>query len=529
MVRCAVFSRVPAWLPCHGRGGRWRSALLLVALLCGLAQGGCATLPGPGERPDTRALADPAGTSLGRLVAAQAPHPRLSGFRLLVSGEEALGALVALADAAERTLDLQYYLLHNDPSTRAVLSRVHAAARRGVRVRLLLDDIHTAGQDAGLLELAAQPGIEVRLFNPFPVGRFSMATRFVASLTDIARINQRMHGKMLVADNAIAVAGGRNLGDPYFVQSPSSNFLDLDLLAAGAVVRELSASFDRFWNSALAYPVERLAAPDTRPPDGRASLIAPPDPPPLLGRRLAAELASRKLALRWVPATLLVDPPSKIVREDDWTREDTVVDGAIGLMRSARQELVLISPYYVPGRRGIALLRELRMRGVRVRVLTNSLAATDAPVVHTGYRRYRRPLLDLGVELHELKPRIGAPRGRLRSFGSSRASLHVKAMVVDRRAVLVGSMNMDPRSARLNTEIGLVLLSREIAAQLLGLYGEVTSHSSYRLGLGEDGRLRWWSRAADGRPEVHEREPEASLWLRLGVLLMSPLAPEELL
>ncbi|WP_119154799.1 phospholipase D family protein [Caldimonas tepidiphila] len=477
-----------------------------------------------------QALARPQDTALGRLVAAQAPHPRLSGFRLLVSGEEALGSLIALVDAAERTLDLQYYLLHNDNSTRAVLSRVHAAAERGVRVRVLLDDIHTAGEDHNLLELAAHPRIDVRLFNPFPAGRLSLATRLIASLTDIARINQRMHSKMLVADNALAITGGRNLGDPYFVQSPTSNFLDLDVVAAGTIVRELSASFDRFWNHALAYPVESLAA-GLPPADERPSLIAAPRPrPPVGSGTLAREIAQRRLALVWVPATLLADLPSKIASDANWNLEETVADGVNGLMRSAQRELVIVSPYYVPGERGVALLRELRSRGVRVRVLTNSLATTDAPVVHVGYRRYREALLREGVELHELEPRLGAVRrGRLQSFGSSRASLHLKAMVVDGRTVLVGSMNMDPRSARLNTEIGLVFRSREIAAQLLELFEEVTEHSSYRLRLGADGRLQWHGESPAGTPQVHRREPDAPWWLRWSVPLMAPLAPEELL
>ncbi|MCM5678291.1 phospholipase D family protein [Schlegelella sp. S2-27] len=508
----------------------WSAALVRWMLAGACLLTGCASLPAPAHAPPSRAYPQPHDTPLGRLAAGSAPHPRLSGFRLLVSGEDALGSLMTLADHARHTLDLQYYLIHNDESTREILQRVRAAADRGVRVRFLLDDIHTAGEDDKLLALDDHPNIEVRLFNPFPSGRFSMITRLALSLTDIPRINQRMHSKMFVADNALAITGGRNLGDPYFVRSPTSNFLDLDVVAAGPVVRQLSASFDEFWNHRLAYPVRTLATARPSASDDAAPSLAAPTSESALPHdaRLARELERGRLDLVWAPAVILSDKPAKIVSEGDPGREENIAQDVYSLMRSARSELIVISPYYVPGERGMALVRELRSRGVRVRVLTNSLAATDAPVVHIGYARYRKRLVAAGVELHELQPRLAGGRSRIGSFGSSRASLHAKALIIDRHTVLVGSMNMDPRSEKLNTEIGMVVRSRPLAGQLVKLYEDVTLHSSYRIALTGDDEVRWLKEAPEDR-EAHDSEPEASRGLRLLLFLLTPFAAEEML
>ncbi len=540
---------------------RWGLAGL-AALLCAA----CASLPPPPEKPVTHAWPQPEATPLGRLAAASAPNARFSGLRLLASGDDALAALAALADGAQRTLDLQYYLIRDEASTRALLRRVHAAAARGVRVRVLLDDLNTAGADDALLCLTRHPNIDLRLYNPFPAGRASILTRVLASIHDLRRINQRMHNKLFVADNAMAVTGGRNLGDAYFVRSPSSNFVDLDVLAAGPVVRELSASFDRFWNSALAYPLATLvtkqpdcagplaAAPpasDRQPAHDAAAeapsvaVAAPPAPPPpeaaaapaadpgrsadgIPASRFAQDLAAGRLRLAWVPAAVLADAPSKIASEGDPERSETIADDIATLTRSARHEVVLISPYFVPGPRGVAVARELQSRGVKLRVLTNSLAATDAPVVHIGYARYRPQLLAAGVELHELRNQLGTPRSRLGSFGSSLASLHAKALVIDRRLVLIGSMNMDPRSARLNTEIALAIRSPTLAAQVVRLYEDVAATSSYRVEALADGRLRWVG-PGPGVPAVEDTEPDASPGMQWLLVLLSPFAPDELL
>jgi len=535
-----------SWIAIAGRS-------LLAAALAACAA--CASLPPPPPKPVARAWPQPEATELGALAAAAAPNLRFSGFRLLASGEDALAALAALADHARHTLDLQYYLIRDDASTRALLGRVDAAARRGVRVRVLLDDLNTAGADDALLCLTRHPNIELRLYNPFPAGRGSTLTRVLASIRDVRRINQRMHNKMFVADNAIAATGGRNLGDAYFVQSLASNFVDLDVIAAGPVVRDLSASFDRFWNSDLAYPLRTLV---TKDPDCAGPLAASPpspsgqpgpqpvsspdspsglppaDSPPARANveipdsAFAQDLGAGRLQLAWVPAAVLADAPSKIASEGDPDQAETIADDVVTLTRSARREVVLISPYFVPGKRGVALARELHARGVQLRVLTNSLAATDAPIVHIGYARYRRDMLEAGAELYELRSRLGAPRTRLGSFGSSLASLHAKALVIDRRLLLIGSMNMDPRSARLNTEIALVMRSPALAGQVVQLFEDVAASSSYRVEALADGGLRWVGQAP-GAPTVEGSEPDAGAGLQFLLMLLSPFAPDELL
>lgn len=503
--------------------GRW-PGLALAAVLAGFAalSSGCASLPPPVPRAAEAAFDAPHTTRLGRMALAAAPSPELSGFRLLVSGHDAFGALAALADSAERSLDLQYYLIRSDASSRALMRRVHAAAQRGVRVRLLLDDLNTAGQDAGLLRLTRHPNIEVRLYNPFPAGRPSTYGRVLASLSDARRINQRMHNKMTVADGALAVTGGRNLGDAYFVHSPAANFLDVDLLVAGPVVRSLSSTFDSFWNSPAAYPVEAvIEMPPTDVPQDIASprpVVADNRPPPAPQGPLADALARGELPLEWGKARVLADQPLKA---------ETFTQDLVALLRQARRQVTLISPYFVPGPRGVEAARTLIERGVKLRVLTNSLASTDAVLVHVGYARYREALLALGVELHELRPRLGA-RQMASAFGSSHASLHAKVLVVDGQQALVGSMNMDPRSQRLNTEVGVVVESRTFARQLDVLYDEVCNGSTWRLGLADDGSLRWTTTGPDPKVEPG-REPEASLWRRLSLRLLEPIAPDEML
>jgi len=502
-----------------------------------LALAGCAGLPPPVERPDTHAL--PAeGTALGRLVHEAAPDPERSGLRPLINGAEAFDALAALIDRAERSLDLQYYLVRGDDSSCALLQRVRSAAvERGVRVRLLVDDLNTAGEEELLLALARVPGIEVRLYNPLPAGRFSTLTRVLASLTELPRVNRRMHNKMLVADNAVAVTGGRNLGDAYFLRSPSSNFVDLDVLAAGPVVRLLSTAFDRYWNDPLAYPVQALAGAPAAAASGPSSLDAPvPDAVHgrLAGNAWTADLVAGRLpALEWAPVRLLVDPPSKIGDAAAGGNpapgpEQTLADDLIGLVRTARSEVIVISPYFVPGPRGMAVVRELHAHGVALRVLTNSLASTDAPAVHIGYSRYRAALLENGVELHELRRQLGQPQAGLGDYGSSNASLHSKALVIDRRIAVIGSMNMDPRSARLNTELGLVIRSDDIAEQLAALYEDVSASSAWRVTLGADGEPSW--ETTQPEPRSHRGgEPDAAIWLQLALRLLAPFAPEEML
>lgn len=536
----------------------------LSAVVLGLA--GCGNLPPQAPHEPTHALASNTGLPLAVLVEASRPkddkRPSLSGFRLLGSSEAAYGSRMALIDAATKTLDLQYYTIHYDSSTEALMERLREAARRGVRVRLLLDDFNAVGKNVAVLRLDLEPGIEVRMFNPVSGPRSSQAGRILGSLFDFKRIQQRMHNKILVADNTLAVAGGRNLGDAYFGQSDTSNFLDLDLLVAGPMVTDLSHSFDAYWNDIRAYPVRNIltgndlkafyADPAPAPPaassagtqtrvasapvDAADTTPAAPavvDGHPVPGATaMAREIQSGTLALAWAPSALLVDKPTKIAPEnplDESDRDDNVVDGVLNIVTRAQKEVLIISPYFVPGPRMMEVFTTLRQRGVRVRVLTNSLASNDAPLAHVGYARYRQPLLEAGVELFEMR---AEGKTQQRFFGStpdSRASLHTKALVIDSRLLVVGSMNLDLRSQLQNTELGMVIRSRKLSAAMEAAIDQ-SLDDSYELSL-QDGQLRWTTPSeTPGQPgEVLSSEPDARMGLKILLKLAGPFAPEEML
>lgn len=485
----------------------------------------CVGLPRHVQKYHSEALHQPETTTLGRVVAHTPGGRNLSGIRLLSSGDEALASLIALADRAEKTLDIQYYIIHEDDSSRLLLHHVRQAADRGVRVRVLVDDLNTAGEDRHFMHLGEHPHVEVRVFNPFPGGRSAMWTRLLASVSEIPRINHRMHNKLIVADNAIAITGGRNIGDQYFTRDVHSNFIDLDVVAAGTIVPELSASFDAFWNSKYAYPIASLAAPVPAEslPKALEESASSPD-----ANWLAQEIDTDDLQLTWVPATVLADRPAKIASESAPNEEDTIANNIKVLMRSAEQEVIVISPYFVPGPDGVALMRDLVARGVHIRILTNSLASTDSPLVHNGYAHYRVALLKLGVELSEVRPKLGQMRKRFHPFKSSNASLHAKALVIDQKTVFIGSMNMDARSARTNSELGLVIRSPEIARQVTSLLDDISAAGSYKLDLDLNGRIVW-SSGDPGAMQEWYSDPETTRMQRFLLRLLAPFAPEELL
>jgi cardiolipin synthase C len=510
------------------------SAIAFLIALLGIA--GCASLPQHVARSHTVAIEYPSGTHLGRLVDASAsadPAARaagsiseLSGIRLLASGEEALQSLIALADRAERTLDVQYYIIEQDESARLLLRHVSAAADRGVRVRILVDDLNTSGEDRRFLRLGRNPHIEVRLFNPFAGGRLALWTRFLFALHDIPRINHRMHNKLFVADNALAITGGRNIGDQYFVRDDQSNFIDLDVIAAGSVVPRLSESFDAFWNSRYAYPIASLTQEPGDAPKAQAAVAtAPIDGSDWLARSLDAGT----LPLEWISAAVLADRPAKIASDSKGKAAETIADNIASLIRSAKQEVIIISAYFVPGDDGMALMKELAQRGVRIRILTNSLASTDSPLVYNGYSRYRKPLLRLGVELNEVRPKLGESRPRFHPFRRSLASLHAKALVIDQTTVFIGSLNMDERSRRTNSELGLVIRSATIAHQVSSLFDDISADGSYQLRLSEPGaKLEWHSVESSGE-RVWRSDPLSNPMQRFWRHLLAPFAPEEML
>ncbi|MBK0390959.1 phospholipase D family protein [Ramlibacter algicola] len=540
--------------------------LLVVFLLCG-ATVGCAGVPDNVQRTPSQALKAPEQTALGQLAAQRRGGASSeSGFALLDSVDAAFGARLALIQSAQRTLDLQYYAIHADASTELLLEALRAAAARGVRVRILLDDFNTAGEDAQVLRLAFVKGVEMRLFNPMPGSRGSLITKIAGSLHQGGQLAKRMHNKLFIGDNAWGITGGRNLGDAYFGGDDKSTFVDLDVLAAGAVVRQMSASFDRYWNDELAYPVQALLdredldklRKDDKEKDKDGNDVATPrlpSPTPVNtvlpnatptavveARRPPIDL--RSVPLTWAPAAVLVDKPGKIgPDEQEANAGDTVVDGLLQLVSQAKQELLIISPYFVPGREMMGMFADLRRRGVAVRVLTNSLASNDAPAAHAGYRRYRKDLLAMGVELHEMradpkaaelpggkmpegKQRFGSGAGGSKS-ASSRASLHSKAVVIDRRLSVIGSMNLDLRSQRKNSEVALVLRSPAIAQRVAGVVERSFAHGSYRVDL-DGGSLVW--RAPPGADfKDATSEPEAGFKLKALVNVLAPFAPEEML
>lgn len=467
-------------------------------------------------------------TALDRLVAPLlAARPGESGLVLLQDNLDAFAVRALSARAAGRSLDLQYYIWHDDFTGRMLDYELLRAADRGVRVRLLLDDLNAHGRNSTLAALDAHPNIEVRMFNPTRNRKGTIA-RSLEMLLRLVSVNRRMHNKAWIADGRIAVVGGRNIGDEYFSAASQINFIDLDALVLGPAVRQTEAIFDEFWNSTAAITLQALK--QARPgalerlhahmEEADRSARNHPYVRRLYATHGIAEFVRGDPPLYW-PQQLAVlsDPASKGQGggEARW-----LVHPLAAAMTQARGSLHLVSPYFVPGTPGLAFLRRLRARGVAVEVLTNSLAATDVLAVHSGYAPYRKRLLDAGVTLYEQKPR-GVQDSSL--FGSSGASLHTKAFVVDDDAGFIGSFNIDPRSISLNTEMGLLFRDPEAVAALQTLYRAKTeARYAYRLRL-QEGTLRWDDAAAQP-PVSWEREPESRAWQRAAVWLLGWLPIE---
>ncbi|MEO7161137.1 MAG: phospholipase D family protein [Polaromonas sp.] len=523
---------------------------------------GCASLPNDVDRPISTALANPMETRLGQLVqirSAKAGTHNDSGFALVGNAELAFTSRMTLIKAAQKTLDIQYYAIFADDTTERMFDALREAAGRGVRIRILLDDFNTSGKNAQVLKLAFEENFELRLFNPLPGGRGSMALRILSNLKDVARMQRRMHNKIFVADNAVAITGGRNLGETYFGQSEGTNFVDIDVLAAGRIARDLSRSFDQYWNNPLAYPVQSLMtaeeiellrpklvaanpeAPSALPkpatkaanPTPATTLTATPDNTTALPDATDLSL----LSWTWAPSLLLVDKPSKIAADADDVAEaqETAVDGLLRLMSQAKTDLLIVSPYFVPGELMMSQFADMRRRGVRVRVLTNSLASNDAPAAHAGYARYRAALLAMGIELYEMR---AEQESTVRSFGwgagstggsksGSRASLHAKVVVIDGRLLAVGSMNLDLRSQLQNSEVAIIIRNRTLSQEATRLIEPALTNGAYHVEL-VDGKLMWRAPQGSGLKDS-TTEPDASVTLKLLLKLIGPLAPDEML
>jgi putative cardiolipin synthase len=499
------------------------------AVVFALVLAGCASLPRNVDRVPSHALRDTKDTPIARAVAAALPGNGVSGFRIMAAGDVAYGARLALTNNAQRSLDLQYYWVAADAPTRTLFAALREAAGRGVRIRLLLDDLAAVHHDAGLARFSRLPNVQVRVFNPFVDGRANVLTRMLFSVRDLARVTRRMHNKLFIADNALAVVGGRNLTAEYFSDDQNQNFADLDVLVGGGAVQRLSSVFDEYWNSDVAYPIETLVTSPGPPPPGARERVS------AARAETAADMPASRfdladLRLTPAPARVLADKPAKAV-DGAANGDGTIVyRDVLSILRGAKREVLIISPYFIPVAEVLELLRDLRARGVSVRVLTNSLASTDVPPVFAAYERHRVELLRMGVELYELRPTPGQPRGLLKSFKTSKTALHAKAVVVDQRIVFVGSMNLDPRSKLENTEDGLILFSPELGARMARIFARGTApENSYAVHLGEDGRtLDWVTKRPEG--EVHySSDPETGLLRRLLTPLLRMTVPENVL
>ena len=471
-----------------------------------------------------------------------AAHGDQSGFRLLADNNDALMSRVTLADHATRSIDLQYYIFDNDATGRLMMQRLLAAADRGVRVRLLVDDLDV--DDAGPMfdALDAHANIEVRLFNPFNTRSPSLLSKAGQFLLDFRRLNRRMHNKAFIVDNAAAIIGGRNIGDAYFSNGDNAHFRDLDVIAIGPVVTGASRSFDAYWNDEAAIPVTAFETTQATPEalvqarrqlDTSARALAQSDyAAALTGALPGGEGVDRPGQWLWGDAVTVADEPEKIEvgRHDPRLRIGPQVKATID---KAEHEVLLISPYFIPSDDGVRFLASLTQRGVKVKVLTNSLAATDEPMVHAGYAHRRRDLLRGGIELHELQPLV--PQQPSAHGTSSGVSLHAKAIVVDRRYVFVGSMNMDLRSKLLNTEMGVIVDSPALAEAAAQYFDEaIKPNNAFQVVLGKSasGRetgLQWHSVDGDGKPRIENHEPEVSAMRRFEVNLFRLLPIDGLL
>ena len=507
----------------------FRASARLLGLLVWLATAvSCASLhPDVIERPESHALPIVADSPSARYVQSEvAAHPGKSGFRLVAKSNDALMSRLVLADHAAHSLDLQYYIFDNDATGRLLAQRLLKAADRGVRVRLLVDDINSGNANDLLMHLAAHPHIQVRLFNPFRTRNPSLLSRAVQFTLEGHRLNRRMHNKSFVADGWVAVVGGRNIGDAYFDAADQANFRDLDLVAIGPVVTQAEHIFDTYWNSDEALPVHVLTpkSPSTDAVEQeRAALLrdarafADSDyAQAMLDDLPEGSSADRNDRWYWGVADLLADSPQKVeVRQDDPSLR--IGPRLREVLDQAKTQVKAITPYFVPGKSGVRYLTGLAQRGVDVQILTNSLASTDEPVVHAGYSRYREPLLDGNVKLFELRPLPDQAQPSTAAGTSAGVSLHAKAIMVDERYLFVGSLNMDQRSKLLNTEMGVIIDCPELARAASRFFASATSpEAAFAVQLDANHHLAWHA-VNDGKPVVFSKEPGATVKRRVEV------------
>ncbi|MGO8974221.1 MAG: phospholipase D family protein [Steroidobacteraceae bacterium] len=536
-------SILPANAACYAR--RSQALGLLCALLATISaalSSGCAGLPPGADHPRvaSAALADPKETKLGRQFADSAEaHDAMSGFRILPVGVDGFLTRVQMIEAAERTLDLQYFIFRGDETGHLITEALVRAAARGVRVRVLVDDGDTRAGDERLLALDGQPSIEIRVFNPFAYRGHVELRRAMEFLFNGRRLNYRMHNKLMVLDNAVALIGGRNIGNQYFQMDPESQFADDDVFTAGPVVQQLSARFDEYWNSPLSIPAAALGA-----GTHSASAAAAPAKPlrgldskgidyvaMLKSDEPYAGMISGRLPLVWANSRVVCDSPDKKDVENGARPGRLMAPQVSQAAALVQTELLIVTPYYLPAKHEIQLVEALRGRNARVAILTNSLESAPLLLAQAGYSGYRKPLLEDGAEIYEVRSLLGSMKGsgqttRISRFGNY--ALHAKLFVFDHERIFIGSMNFDQRSKRLNTEMGLIIDSPDLAGQIVARFDAMTRpENAYVLSLHEahsgTGRNIVWDTVEQGKPVEYTSEPARHWWQRLVVRLLALL------
>ena len=519
---------------------RRNCAMILVSVL--FVIGGCATLPTDYERIESHAYSDTANTTYGKRASDMATeHPGKSGFRLLGNGLDAFVARVVLAEHAERSIDVQYYLYHDDLVARLFTEQLLKAADRGVRVRLLVDDMAIAGRDLSVAVADSHPNMEVRIFNPFS----RKTSRLSQFITRMGSVTRRMHNKSFTVDNQVTIVGGRNIGNEYFEANPELDYADLDVMVIGPVVQEVSTVFDLYWNSELAYPALVLTGESPTPEQIRnrrqelkdfvaqqadSQYLQALQNSTLANQIRQSHIRQNELIYHWGDAEVVYDEPEKLLQSFDKT-EYHLGPMIAPYFHAVEEELIIFSPYFVPGKKGTAFLSQLSQRGVRVRILTNSLASNDVPIVHAGYAKYRKRLLRAGVELYELNKKLSKEQRKEKKGvgGSSKAALHAKSFVFDRKQAFIGSLNLDPRAYFHNTEIGIVLASAELANIMGDAFDQNIDKRAFRLELYKDptgnDSIRWHGQV-DGKQRSFVTDPYVGFWRRFSIDLLGILPIE---
>jgi putative cardiolipin synthase len=502
------------------RGGQWAIFVLVATLVTA-----CASVDFDYPRsPSTAIESEPTSRLAEQIEQLEDLNPGDAGFHLLTDSIDALAARLLMAARAERTLDAQYYLITDDEVGELFLDVLLEAADRGVRVRLLLDDIQTQGLDTGMAALDSHPHFEIRIFNPF-AGR---STRIGDGITRFNRVNRRMHNKSFTVDNQVTVVGGRNIAGEYFGARSDVNFGDIDVMAVGPVVEEVSEMFDTYWNSRSALPLPAFAK---MPEDPAAQLEAlrqrigqsreeleSSSYAEVLTRDIQAFVEADASIYTWAPYEVVYDSPEK-VEPKKAEEAESILAPLRQAVDGAASEILFVSPYFVPRKSGIRGFEQLIERGVESTVITNSLASTNHSIVHSGYAPARKPLLKLGVRLYEVRPDRGDSGAIKAGNVSAEGALHSKAFVVDRSRLFVGSFNLDPRSAYLNTELGIIIDSPLLATMVVEGIEQALPTSTYRVEFDEKGKLRWVGYKG-GEKEIWKKEPQTSWWTRFQVSVM---------